>query len=76
MQKTQNTSKYTRKIEEGREKTWIENLSGTRCAESQIQVCCRRVAVRQIAKNAENLLSAHHLGLQGLCSQPQDEESI
>ena len=45
------------------------------CAESQIQVCCRRVAARQIAKNAENPLSAH-LSLQNLSSQPRDEESI
>ena len=58
-----------------RGKTCIKNLSGTRCAESQIQVCCRRVAARQIAKNAENPLSAH-LSLQSLCSQPRDEESI
>ena len=75
-------SKYTWKIGEKlggtrikREKTWIKNLSDTRCAESQIQVCRRSVAAWQIAKNAENLLSAHHLSLQGLCSQPRDEES-
>ena len=56
-------------------KNMYQEPFGTRCAESQIQVCCWRIAARQIAKNAENPLSAH-LSLQGLCSEPRDEESI
>ena len=50
----------------GETTTWIG--FGTRGAESQIQVCCRRV-VAQLAKNAENSPSAHHISLQSLCCE-------
>ena len=51
------------------ETTWIG--FGTRPrAESQIQVCdTRRVGSAQLAKNAENSPSAHHISLQSLWSE-------
>ena len=61
----QKTTSYWKTWEETMgETTWIGFGSRPR-AESQIQVCCRRV-VAQLAKNAENSPSAHHSSLQSL----------
>ena len=57
------STSYWKTWEETMGETWIS--FGTRGAESQIQVCCRRV-VAQLAKNAENSPSAHHISLQSL----------
>ena len=62
----QTTTSYWKTWEETMEETWIG--FGTRGAEGQIQVCCRRV-VAQLAKNAENSPSAHHISLQSLWSE-------
>ena len=64
----QKTTSYWKTWEETMgETTWIG--FGTRGAESQIQVCCRRVGSAQLAKNAENSPSAHHISLQSLWSE-------
>ena len=63
----QKTTSYWKTWEETMgETTWIG--FGTRPrAESQIQVCdTRRVGSAQLAKNAENSPSAHHISLQSL----------